>query len=517
MRGETTRYVRTARRSGKVPLSIKIFQGIGALPEALKGFAFGTFLLFYYNQVLGLSALSASTAISAALILDAAFDPLVGSFSDRLKTRLGRRHALMYASIVPLAVAMFLSFSPPHLDRGALTVWLFASAVATNLAMSVFVVPWTALYAEFSDDYNERTTLVMWRWIVGWFCVIAFTLVTWNFIFPSTHQYTPGQLNPHAYPVFAVAMAVTVAAAAFATTWLTRKEVAFLLQPAQDAPPFSFRGLLRDGLHAARNPNFAVLFAGVLLFSGIAGTLNALGLYINTYFWGLAPEQLRWFTLAILGAIAAFLVVTPLQKRFDKKPLLLAALALQTLDGSLVVGARLLHLLPANGDKGLLVFLIANEIFRQFLGVILGIMFGSMIADTLDEQELRTGLRQEGMFAAAQSFAGKATTGLGTLLSGALLQFAVRWPAHVDAHHLDPAAVMRLGVYGGILVPACFGFVFLLSVLYRITRQSHAATIAALEKKRGTSGVVADDTARGVFVAPAIVSAVAARDTAPLL
>ena len=88
------------------------------------------------------------------------------------------------------------------------------------------------------------------------------------------------------------------------------------------------------------------------------------------------------------------------------------------------------------------------------------------------------------MFAAAQSFAGKATTGLGTLLSGFLLQYVVRWPVHADPHQIAPSLLTRLGLYGGILVPCFFVFVFMLGSFYRITRESHAATIAALEQAR---------------------------------
>jgi len=73
---------------------------------------FSTFLLFYYNQVLGVRAVLASVAIMVALVVDALTDPMVGSFSDNLRSRLGRRHPLMYAASVPLGVFLYLVFSP---------------------------------------------------------------------------------------------------------------------------------------------------------------------------------------------------------------------------------------------------------------------------------------------------------------------------------------------------------------------------------------------------------------------
>ena len=89
-------------------------------------------------------------------------------------------------------------FSPPAgLSETPLLAWLFVTVVFTNVSLSLFVVPWTALYAEFSDDYDERTTIVTWRYAVGWLGSIVFIFAAWTFIFPSTPAYTPGQLNPH--------------------------------------------------------------------------------------------------------------------------------------------------------------------------------------------------------------------------------------------------------------------------------------------------------------------------------
>ena len=74
---------------------------------------FGGWVLFYYNQVLGLSAVLASSALGISLIFDAVSDPLVGAWSDRLKSRWGRRHPFVYFSIIPLALGFYFLFSLP--------------------------------------------------------------------------------------------------------------------------------------------------------------------------------------------------------------------------------------------------------------------------------------------------------------------------------------------------------------------------------------------------------------------
>lgn len=481
-----TTYSRARQRSGPLPLSTKVFQAVGALPEALKVFAFNTFLLFYYNQVLGLGALAASTAIGAALVIDAAVDPLIGSFSDGLKARLGRRHPLMYLSVAPMGLGLFLAFSPPTaLGQTALTAWLFGTVVVTHVSMSLFVVPWTALYAEFSDNYDERTSIVTWRYAIGWMGSLAFIASSWGLIFARTPGYARGQLNPHAYAHFAPFAALAVAGAALIATELTRREIPYLLQPTERAPPFRLARVWGDIASTLANRDFLILFVGALLTAGVTGTTDSLAIYLSTWFWGLRPDQLQWFSLSVLGAIVAFLTLGPLEKRFDKKPVLLASFLALLVDGTAMVGLRLAGLLPANGDPRLVWILVGNEIVRTWLATLLGIMFVSMLADCIDMQELRTGRRQEGIFSAALAFSGKATAGVGGVAAGLLLQQVVRWPARATSQSLHASTITELGIVSGIAVPLFLLVPFAIGLAYRTSRESHRLIRQELDRRRG--------------------------------
>ena len=86
-----------------------IFYGIGNLSPAIKSNFLGAPIFYYYNNVLGLDALLVSLALAIALIIDGITDPLIGYFSDYTKSRLGRRHPYIFASILP--GALFTSYS----------------------------------------------------------------------------------------------------------------------------------------------------------------------------------------------------------------------------------------------------------------------------------------------------------------------------------------------------------------------------------------------------------------------
>ena len=80
--------------------------GTGSIAVGVKNSVFGSWLMLYYNQVQGLEPSLAGAALAIALVIDAVTDPLVGVWSDRTRTRWGRRHPFMYASIVPFSASI---------------------------------------------------------------------------------------------------------------------------------------------------------------------------------------------------------------------------------------------------------------------------------------------------------------------------------------------------------------------------------------------------------------------------
>ena len=179
--------------------------GLGQLPEGVKTAAFGFFLLFYYNQVLGLSGTLAGAALFIALLFDAVSDPLVGSLTDFTRSRWGRRHPYLYASALPFSLCFLGLFVPPSgLSEAGLFAWLLVFATLTRTTMSFYHVPYLSMGAELSQDYDERTRLAAFRnlfQLAGMFAV----LIGGNLLFFSaTGQYANGQLNPAAYAPFAL-------------------------------------------------------------------------------------------------------------------------------------------------------------------------------------------------------------------------------------------------------------------------------------------------------------------------
>ena len=162
----TNRVGNTVRVGGqlstsKVSFANKVAYGIGSVASGVKNNGFDYFLLFFYSQVMGVSASLVSAALAIALVFDAISDPLIGYFSDNTRTSWGRRHPYMYGAAVPVTLCYFFLWNPPgQLSGDELFPFLVAISILIRTLITVYEIPSSALAAEMTDDYDERTSLL---------------------------------------------------------------------------------------------------------------------------------------------------------------------------------------------------------------------------------------------------------------------------------------------------------------------------------------------------------------------
>jgi Na+/melibiose symporter-like transporter len=473
----------------RVPLATRVLFGVGSIAEGVKNTAFNVFLLFYYNQVLGVSGTWTGTAIFLALCVDAVADPLIGSLSDGWRSRLGRRHPFMYSAALPMAVCFFLLFLPPAgLSERGLAAWLLAFAVGVRISMTLYMLPSNAMVPELTSDYDERTGLVAWRYLFGWFGGIGISLAGYLYYF-ATRGDVDGRLDPSRYAGFGLACAVSVALAILVSAAGTHRLIPRLAQ-AEHGPGFSlgrFSGELRDVL-AIRSYRTLI---GAALFAAVAGGFgDVVGLYVNTYFWEFSAAEIAVLVYGLVpGVLLSFVVARPLSERFDKKSSALGLAAFVIGFGPLPIFLRLLGWMPANGDRLLLPLILGHGVVVVACVVSIGITVSSMLADVADEGELRTGKRQEGMFNATISLAMKATSGLGGLVAGISLDL-IAFPRGADPGSVAPDKVEALGMAVGPGLLALYLVTLLFLSRYPITRARHRELLDALDLRRR-------ETARG--------------------
>jgi Na+/melibiose symporter-like transporter len=476
---------------GPLSFNLKLAFGIGQAAEGLKNGAFGTFLLFYYNQVLGMSGTLAGIAVGTALIVDAFTDPLAGSISDHWQSRYGRRHPFMYASILPLAVTFYFLFHPLVTSELGLFVWLVAFSNLSRTAMTLYHVPHLALGAEMTDDFGERSSVVGFRQFFATLGALSATVIGFWIFFEPTAEFRNGQLNEAAYAPFAATLAVLMSITIFWSAYGTRAVIPYLPKAPVQAP-ISVSGILvrtlTDIRAAMRCGSFRWLFGGVLIVYVMVGVDGALNIYIYTYFWEFSRNEIVALAPAYpIGILLGALFAPKFLGRFGKRFGVMFGTASWAAWQILPIVARFLGWLPENGDALLVPILIAIRVIQGASTAQANVAFGSMVADTVDEHELNTGKRQEGIFFASSSFAAKAASGMGNIIAGFALDL-IAWPRGPQiktAADVPPDAIIELGMLYGPYVAGC-GFISVWCYTrYRLTRERHAEILAELYRRRG--------------------------------
>ncbi len=466
----------------KLGIGVKLAYGVGSMGFAAKDAAFVNFVPFFYTQVVGLSGTLYGAAALVGQIADAITDPLVGTISDNHRSRWGRRHPFMALSILPLALCFLMLFNPPAgLGQIGLFLWLAFVAVCLRTALTAFAIPHAALGAELSTDYEERSTVVSYRTTLGWFAGVALPFAGLAWLFARGGE-GDGRLLASNYVDYGWLSAGVAAVTIAISVYFTRKQIPFL-PSGGPRRRFDWRDPIRDVVEALRNRNFRWVFVASILFGAISGVSVTLGFYTNTYFWGFSSVQVGILSASsVLPTIVVFILLRPLQHRFEKKHIFFAAGFLLVLNSMWWIGGRLIGILPENGDP----WLYRIAFVHQFLLVasvwLVQVMSPSMVADVADEFEVETGARRDGIFFAAMGFALKVPTGLGQFVGGVLID-VIALPSGVEPGQVEPGVLFRLGVVAGPLIGLAFLAPVLSMLPFRLDRRRHAALRAQLDER----------------------------------
>ena len=448
-------------QSSAPPLSfaVKLNFGFGQIAEGLKTCVFSTFLLFYYNQVLGLSGTLAGLAITIALLFDAVTDPVAGSVSDRWQSPLGRRHPFMYASAIPLAISFILLFSPlmdtATVGQGGLFAWMLVMTIATRASMTLYHVPHMAVGAELSDDYDERTVLVAIRHFFGATGFILAYVFGFGVFFAPSPEWPNGQLNPAAYTPYAMTLGLMMAVSIFVTAYGTRSRIPYMPKAREDEKRVRVRDVFTEAWQAMSNISFMWMMFGFIMIIVAWGMAGVTGLYVYTFFWELSVVQILFVSLVgPVGSMFGYLFSRVYFAWLDKRNAMIVAGLAWMVIHSVPMLCYMADLAPAPGTWSVTFFIAAIVALG---GVAVGqvvVGIGTAMADIADENELKTGRRQEGVFFGASAFANKCAAGLGSAIAGLVLDL-IQWPtgsAIRSAADIPSETLFQLALIQGPLI-----------------------------------------------------------------
>ena len=419
-----------------------------------RGFKY--FLLIFYAQVVGLDARLVSTAILIALIADAFSDPIVGYWSDNFRSKWGRRHPFMYAAALPIVFSYFFLWTPPDgWSQQALFWYVVALSILIRTLITFYETPSAALAAELTGDYDQRSSLLSWRYYFGWSGGNIMTVVSFLLIFPAfaTAAIPNGQFNPESYRVYALIACGIILVAILVSSLGTHARIKELPQ----APPkrhLTLGTIFREMIHTFSSRSFGALFAASLLGYVASGLGAGLAFYFSTFFWGFSPQQIGIITAGVFVSAIIGSMLAPIASRTLGKKRGAIIIGLVAFIGSpLPIFLRLLGVMPENGDPILFPIILAATVIDVGLIICYQILAASMIADLVEEAELRTHRRSEGLFFAAATFMRKWGEGLGIVVAG----FVLSWVGLATGAQQGQVPVDTLIRLGTVYIPFYLG------------------------------------------------------------
>jgi GPH family glycoside/pentoside/hexuronide:cation symporter len=394
--------------SARVPIKTQLAWGASGIADTFLTYGVASLVLPIFNLGYGLNAILLGYALAIPRLVDAFTDPIMGSISDNTRSRWGRRRPYILAGTIIAAALFPFIWLPPATGDVALFAWLCGGLVLLTLASTVFAVPAIAMGYELTTDYDERTRVMAARLYLS---IVAGLSIQWLYKLLVLPAFGGSETEGIRYigPIVAVLILVTGLPAAL----FCRERAALSVQPKIKLK----EALLMTG----RNRSFLVLMGGYILLVLALNMVGSLGLYVNIFHVcggdkSFAGEVGGVFGSVMVGAAALSMwVLTKVSARTSKRTAVFIALMF----GILGNASLWLTMDPAHPWLQ-----VASAALIGFGVQGCWLMVDSMIGDVCDEDEISTGLRREGMYAAIKGFSCKVALSAASILSGYFLVFS---------------------------------------------------------------------------------------------
>jgi GPH family glycoside/pentoside/hexuronide:cation symporter len=427
--------------SNKISIKEKIGYSLGDTASHFVWDMVGFWLLFFYTDVYGISAAAAGTIMLVARFWDMAIDPVIGIISDRTNTRWGKFRPYILFGAIPYAVLAVLTFTTPEFGVTGKILYAGATYILLMTAYAFINLPYSALGAVMTDDTYERAGLNTYRFIAGFtgqFIVTGLALTLAEFFGGGN------KAQGFQYTIFLFA---GLSLLFFFITFKTCKE---RVQPSKN----QVNSLKEDVRNLFRNKAWIILaLVGIISFIMFAMQNAAIAYYFK-YFLGRENNVQLFNVVGTLALIVALPLSKPLAKRFGNKNVFI---------GSSLISGLFFILIYIAGINDLITIYVFNIIAKMAYAPAVPLLW-TMIADSADYGEWKTGRRATGLYFSAAVFAQKAGWGIGAAIAGWILAISSFTPNAVQNATAITGIKLLVSVIPGILYMSCAIFMLFYNI-----------------------------------------------------
>jgi glycoside/pentoside/hexuronide:cation symporter, GPH family len=445
--------------TSKLTFREKLGYGLGDTASHFVWDMVGFWLLFFYTDVYKIPAAAAGTIMLVARFWDMGIDPIIGVISDRTQTRWGKFRPYILFGAVPYAVLAILTFTTPNFGITGKIIYAGATYVLLMTAYAAINLPYSSLAAVMTSDTYERAGLNTYRFIcafAGQFVVTGLALTLAKFF--------GGGDKALGFQYTLVLFGFLSLVFFFITFKATKERV----QPSKSQSS----SIRKDIVNLFTNRAWIILaIVGIISFVMFA-IQNAAIAYYFKYYIGKEDNVQLFNVIGTIALIVALPFSKPLAKKFGNKNVFIAS--------SLLSGIFFISIyIP--GEKSLITIYILNVLAKMAYAPAVPLLW-TMIADSADYGEWKTGRRATGLYFSAAVFAQKAGWGIGAAIAGWIL-----FLFHYVANQAQTASAITgikllISVIPGILYMSCAIFMIFYNIDSKMTDQMKIDLDARREK-----------------------------------
>jgi sugar (glycoside-pentoside-hexuronide) transporter len=441
--------------SERLSLRTILSYGSGQLGLNVTYTSIGMFLTYFYADVIEISPAIIAYAILIGNAWDAITDPMMGQISDRVRWKRGRRRPFFGFGAVPMAVIFLLVFSPEYFPlKVDLSIYITTVIVLLFTFRTMVETPYIALAPELSLDYDERTRISAFRQFfanIGDMIGAMGPLIATQLIMSETSAYASFGM---------VAALLTVVGLLIA--YIGTKESGQYAEKSSLPLRTAFKTTLT-------NKPFLIVVATMMLTIIANNATVSLGIFVAKY-WFLSEGLMMNFMIAFfIGAFISIPCWIKFSEIVGKKTAYIVDIT--------AYGILLWTILILKQDAHMWATIVMGV--AGFLNLGLWILSGSIVADVVEWDQLKTGERREGAFAGIQSFIIKAAQGVGL----AMVNLALANIGYVPDAEQSADTLLKLKILYGPVPAVIFWAGALIFLLYPITKKTHKLMLEEIEEK----------------------------------
>lgn len=415
------------------------------------------YMLVFFTDVFGIAGGIAGLIMMFTRVWDAINDPMMGVIADRTRTRWGRYRPWLLFMALPIVFFLALNFSTPNFSGTGKVVFAAVSYVLMSMAFTAVDVPYWTLPAAMTNSVGKRTTIYSVSRTVTTLASVAVGVL----VIPLVKLLGMGDM---AQGYFRTALSIGIVGALLYI-------IGFAFVREHIAPPpsekFSFKKAVL--VIAGNKPLLMAILAMVISFS-TSFLRMSMTIYFVQYNLGTIDLVPIFSLLSLPGMLIGMVVAPFFVKRLGGKNLFII---------SCILGGVLNLIFFFMGYSNLTLVMVMFVITSIPSGLVM-VLVSSLIANTIEYSEWKTGTRNEGLISSTQTFSSKIIIAISGGLSGLILALTRYAPG--PAQPTGTLSVFHMCI---TLFPAICMFLGIIPMFfYDLSDERHAQIVAELEARK---------------------------------